>query len=109
MVGRCFPAQIKPNSALITCFRASATVAMTADDPIPALMVRGVGHAYGRRRALDGVSFAVPAGAFTVLLGLNGAGKSTLFALVTRLYDAREGTIEVFGHDVSREPGEALR
>jgi ABC-2 type transport system ATP-binding protein len=82
---------------------------MSLDDRTPALAIKGVGHAYGKRRALERVSFAVPAGTFTVLLGLNGAGKSTLFALVTRLYDAREGRIEVFGHDVSGAPGEALR
>ena len=82
---------------------------MAKDNETVALNVKNLGHAYGSRRALDGVSFGVPAGRFTVLLGLNGAGKSTLFALVTRLYDAREGTIEVFGNDVSRAPGEALR
>lgn len=82
---------------------------MTANSSQPALAVADVGHAYGTRRALDGVSFDVPVGGFTVLLGLNGAGKSTLFALITRLYDAREGRIEVFGHDVARLPGEALR
>ncbi|MDP9137260.1 MAG: ATP-binding cassette domain-containing protein [Pseudomonadota bacterium] len=79
------------------------------DSSKPALAVAAVGHSYAGRRALDGVSFEIPAGRFAVLLGLNGAGKSTLFALITRLYDAREGRIEVFGHVVSREPGEALR
>jgi ABC-2 type transport system ATP-binding protein len=82
---------------------------MKNDDNAAALTVKNLGHVYGARRALEGVSFEVPAGRFTVLLGLNGAGKSTLFALVTRLYDAREGTIEVFGNDLSRAPGEALR
>lgn len=84
-------------------------MSMTANSSKPALAVAGVGHAYGARRALDGVSFEVPIGGFTVLLGLNGAGKSTLFALITRLYDARQGRIEVFGHDVAQAPGEALR
>lgn len=82
-------------------------VAMSTADA--ALSVRNVSHSYGTRRALDEVTFEVPAGAFSVLLGLNGAGKSTLFALVTRLYDARQGAISVFGHDVARDPGEALR
>ena len=82
---------------------------MNDGNSVPALAIKDVGHAYGRRRALDRVSFEVPAGSFTVLLGLNGAGKSTLFALLTRLYDARQGRIEVFGHDVSQTPGEALR
>src|SRR5262245_58336458 len=82
---------------------------MITNSPELALKVADVGHAYGSRRALDGVSFDVPAGSFTVLLGLNGAGKSTLFALIHRLYDAREGRIEVFGYDVARAPGDALR
>jgi ABC-2 type transport system ATP-binding protein len=40
---------------------------------------------------------------------LNGAGKTTLFSLITRLYDTQQGSIEVLGHRVSRDPGEALR
>jgi ABC-2 type transport system ATP-binding protein len=75
----------------------------------PALTIAHVSHSYGARKALEDVSFGVERGAFAVLLGLNGAGKSTLFSLITRLYAAREGTIEIFGHNVAREPGEALR
>ena len=74
-----------------------------------ALEVAGVSHFYGKRKALDNVSFVVEPGSFTVLLGLNGAGKSTLFSLITRLYATRSGTIRIFGYDVSRETGEALR
>jgi len=79
------------------------------DPPTQALSVEGVSHAYGPRRALDQVRFSTAAASFTVLLGLNGAGKSTLFALVTRLYGTQAGRIRIFGHDVAREPGEALR
>jgi ABC-2 type transport system ATP-binding protein len=75
----------------------------------PALSVENVSHAYGARLALDDVSFTVPCGSFTVLLGLNGAGKSTLFSLITRLYPIRQGVIRVLGHELQREPGEALR
>jgi len=74
-----------------------------------ALAIRNVSHSYGARKALDDVSFSVAPGSFTVLLGLNGAGKSTLFSLVTRLYAARHGEIDIFGADVMREPGAALR
>jgi ABC-2 type transport system ATP-binding protein len=76
---------------------------------IPALAVEGVSHRYGPRQALADVSFAIAPGRFAVLLGLNGAGKSTLFSLVTRLYGTQQGRIRIFGHDVSRTPGEALR
>ena len=41
--------------------------------------------------------------------GSPGAGKSTLFALITRLFGVQHGRIGIFGHDISREPGEALR
>lgn len=76
---------------------------------MPALSVEGVSHAYGARRALDNVTFSVAPATFAVLLGLNGAGKSTLFALITRLYGIRHGRIGILGHDVAREPGQALR
>src|SRR5690348_10921474 len=74
-----------------------------------ALAIEAVSHAYGPRRALDGVSFTVAPGTFAVLLGLNGAGKSTLFALITRLYATQRGRIRVFDHDVERASAEALR
>src|SRR5262249_16324570 len=79
------------------------------DAPPPALAISGVSHFYGRRRALDDVSFAIAPATFTVLLGLNGAGKTTLFSLVTRLFATRHGSIRIFGHEVSEAPGEALR
>ena len=94
----------------------AATIADPTDDAardpapiVPAIAVHGVSHAYGARKALDNVSLTVPASRFTALLGLNGAGKTTLFSLITRLYDTRQGSIDVLGHRVSREPGEALR
>ena len=76
---------------------------------VPAIAVHGVSHSFGARKALQDVSLTVPASRFTALLGLNGAGKTTLFSLITRLYDTQEGSIDVLGHRVSREPGEALR
>lgn len=74
----------------------------------PALSVNDVGHSFGKVKALAGVSFEVAPGSFTVLLGQNGAGKTTLFSLITRLYNTRSGSIEVFGFDIRRRPSEAL-
>ncbi|SMF60044.1 ABC-2 type transport system ATP-binding protein [Tistlia consotensis] len=73
-----------------------------------ALEVAGVSHRFGQRVALDGVSFRLRPGEFTVLLGRNGAGKTTLFSLVTRLYGNQSGAIRVFGRDLKRRPSEAL-
>lgn len=72
------------------------------------LRVEGVSYSYGAKRVLDDVSFALEPGRFTALLGPNGAGKSTLFALLTRLVVAREGRIEVAGHDLATSPRAAL-
>jgi len=55
---------------------------------VPALSVERLSHSYGKRKALDNVSFSFPSATFVALLGLNGAGKSTLLSLVTRLYAA---------------------
>lgn len=74
-----------------------------------ALSIHGVSHSYGARRALIDVTFDVPPGSFTALLGLNGAGKSTLFSLITRLFGVQAGSIGIFGHDIGLAPGEALR
>jgi ABC-2 type transport system ATP-binding protein len=74
-----------------------------------ALAIEGVSHNYGPRKALDDISFTVASGSFTALLGLNGAGKSTLFSIVTRLFGMQAGHIRIFGNDIERNPGEALR
>ena len=75
---------------------------------MPALEVSGLSHAYGARKVLHEVSLRVMPGEFTVLLGPNGAGKSTLFALITRLFDARQGSIRIFGSELRRRPDLAL-
>jgi len=79
-----------------------------AETNIPALAIEDLSHSFGARKALDGVSFEIGAGSFTVLLGPNGAGKTTLFSLVTRLYNNRVGSIRVFGFEVREQPSEAL-
>jgi ABC-2 type transport system ATP-binding protein len=75
----------------------------------PAVAIEGVSHCYGARQALDDVSFSIAPATFAILLGLNGAGKSTLFSLMTRLYAVQRGQIWIFGHDIERASGEALR
>jgi ABC-2 type transport system ATP-binding protein len=78
------------------------------DVAAPALEVAKLSHSFGAKQVLTDVGFAVRPGDFTVLLGLNGAGKTTLFALVTRLFHARGGSIRVFGHDIARDSSAAL-
>ena len=54
------------------------------------------------------MSFAAQPGEFIALLGPNGAGKSTLFQLLSGLFTADSGRIEVMGHDMTRDPVPAL-
>lgn len=72
------------------------------------LKVSHLSYAYGRKRALDDISFEVEPGHCTMLLGPNGAGKSTLFSLITHLYDSPEGQIEIAGYNLRRRPCLAL-
>ncbi|WP_448954831.1 ABC transporter ATP-binding protein [Labrys neptuniae] len=81
---------------------------MTSRSDQSALKVTTVGHRFGKREALIDVSLEVPAGRFVALLGPNGAGKTTLFSIVTRLYQNRSGSVEVYGHDLSLAPSRAL-
>ena len=53
-------------------------------------------------RALDRVSFSLDAGKFVVILGPSGAGKSTLLNLLGGLDSPSEGTITVYGADISK-------
>jgi ATP-binding cassette subfamily B protein len=49
---------------------------------------------------LDNISFTVPAGTTTALVGETGAGKTTLGYLAARLYDVNEGSVRIGGADV---------
>ena len=100
----------------MTTTDAPAAVQTSPDTPprpdaaaMPALSIGNVSHSYGARRALIDVDFTVAPASFTALLGLNGAGKSTLFSLITRLFGIQAGHIGIFGHDIGRARGEALR
>ena len=57
-------------------------------------------HVAGRA-LLDAVSFEAPAGAVTALVGPNGAGKSTLLKSIFGLVKVREGTISLYGEDIT--------
>ena len=58
---------------------------------------------------LKNVSFTVPAGSFTAIVGPSGAGKTTISTLVPRLYDVSSGSIHIDGIDVKDLTLESLR
>src|ERR1041385_5500591 len=65
------------------------------------LVLRGIVRAFGRRRAVDRVSLAVPAGEAVLLVGRNGAGKTTLLRIATGFLDADAGTATIDGISVA--------
>ena len=63
-----------------------------------------VRKSYGEVRAVDGISFEVARGDVFGLLGPNGAGKTTTVEMLEGLRQPDDGTLEVLGIDVSRDP-----
>ncbi|WP_372527007.1 ABC transporter ATP-binding protein [Piscinibacter sp.] len=72
------------------------------------LKVRNLTKRYGEREALKSLSFSIEPGCFVALLGPNGAGKSTLFQVLTGLFAADEGDVEVAGLSLRRQARHAL-
>jgi len=58
--------------------------------------------------ALKNVSFSVPAGTVTALVGPSGAGKTTAARLLPRFWDVRAGSVRIGGVDVRDMPPEVL-
>jgi ATP-binding cassette subfamily B protein len=58
---------------------------------------------------LKGISFEVPAGSLTALVGSSGAGKTTISALLPRLYDVTDGAISINGDDIRDLQLQSLR
>jgi ABC-2 type transport system ATP-binding protein len=73
------------------------------------LSTHGLTKRYGAHAALQSLSLQVSAGQFVALLGPNGAGKSTLFQVLTGLFAADEGEVEVAGHSLRHAATAALR
>ncbi|MCW8890313.1 MAG: ABC transporter ATP-binding protein [Sedimenticola sp.] len=54
--------------------------------------------------ALKGIDITVGEGDFFALLGPNGAGKSTAIGIISSLVNKTSGRVEVFGHDLDKDP-----
>ncbi len=78
---------------------ASPSPTPPADRP-PAIVVHGLTKRFGDVVAVDDISFQVPHGAVTGLLGGNGAGKTTTIAILLGLMTRTLGHISILGHDL---------
>jgi D-xylose transport system ATP-binding protein len=73
----------------------------TGPDPsAPLLSLRGIGKNFGPVQALADISFDIPAGQVTALVGDNGAGKSTLIKTISGIWEPSAGQIFWKGNQV---------
>ena len=67
------------------------------------LSLSHIDHYYGGSHTLRDVSFEVPAGACTTLLGRNGVGKTTLLKCIMGVEKVRAGSVTLDGVDLTRK------
>ncbi|MFJ2669638.1 ABC transporter ATP-binding protein [Streptomyces sp. NPDC087525] len=85
-------------------------LAAVAAPGAPPVEFRDVRFSYpGRAPALRGISYTVPGGTQTALVGLSGAGKTTMFALLQRFHDPAAGQILIDGVDIATLPRSEVR
>lgn len=74
--------------------------------------VEGVVKQYGKKKniftALDGVSFQIPDGEITAIVGKSGSGKSTLMHVMSGLDRASTGEIRINGENLSQMKQKAI-
>jgi subfamily B ATP-binding cassette protein MsbA len=71
---------------------------------------RNVSFSYeGHEKVLDNVSFAVPKGQTTAIVGLSGEGKTTIANLLLRFYDPTAGAVEIDDTDIKGVTLKSLR
>lgn len=81
---------------------------MSTADTAPFVEFRDVRFGYGERAILDGVSFAVPRGRVTALMGASGGGKTTVLRLIGGQVRSNAGEVRFDGQDVGHMDSAAL-
>src|SRR5271155_2168179 len=77
-------------------------------DPCDAVIeARGLTRYFGRKCAVDSVSFRVPRGSVFAFIGRNGAGKTTTIRMLLGLLEPMRGSSIILGYDSATLPPEA--
>ena len=74
----------------------------------PLLELDKAALSFGGVRAIAGLTMQVHAGEVLAVIGPNGAGKTSMLNLVTRVFDATQGSIRFKGQEISRLPRQAI-
>ncbi len=75
---------------------------MQIDHTINIIELDNVSFSYGHEEVVKNVSLAIHKGDYLGLIGPNGAGKSTLLKLMLGLLKPNQGTVKLFGVEVSK-------
>lgn len=59
------------------------------------ITVHNITKNFGDKRVLNGISFSIPRGSITGLIGRNGAGKTTLMGILCGLIQADSGSVQI--------------
>jgi ATP-binding cassette subfamily B protein len=70
---------------------------------------RDLNFSYNETPVLSGISLKIPAGSSLAIVGPTGSGKSTLINLITRMYEAPDGSLLIDGRPVRDYPLAVLR
>src|SRR3982750_2094638 len=88
--------------------KAPADLPVTAAPELAAIDVAHLTKVYKTTRAVDDVSFAIPRGSVTGLLGGNGAGKTTTIAMIMGLVLPTAGRVRVLGFSMPQQSADVL-
>src|SRR5262245_38268750 len=72
----------------------------------PVIQARGLTRYFGRKCAVDSLSFRVPRGSVFAFIGRNGAGKTTAIRMILGLLEPTRGSSTILGHDSADLPPE---
>jgi ABC-2 type transport system ATP-binding protein len=77
------------------------------DQRTSVIQVRGLTRYFGRKCAVDSLTFGVPRGSVFAFIGRNGAGKTTTIRMILGLLEPTRGSSSILGSDSKTLPPEA--
>lgn len=75
----------------------------------PIIVIKNLAKKFDNTFVVKDCNMTVPKGCVYGFLGANGAGKTTIFKMLTGLISPTNGTVEVFGVDVTKDRENVLR
>ena len=91
-----------PEPTADTNVQPDEAASLAAEKQKPVITIRGIRKAFGEHEVLRGVDLHVNQGENLVILGKSGTGKSVLIKCLVGLEWPDDGTIDIYGQDISK-------